>query len=186
MRQFAYLLLLAAVFTPLVFFAGCGSVASPTPASNNADHDHGHNHDGDDHDGHGHSHEHGDKGPHGGHLIELGHNHRYHAELLGNDATESVTVYILDTHMKELPIGERLIFVSLTVSGETTAYEMVAVGDGPNEHQSRFVSPDKALFRALEQGGEVFGKLRVTIEGVSYVGRIAHHDRALNHSTHRH
>ena len=51
MRQFAYLLILVAVFTTPVFLAGCGSIASSTPVSNNADHDH------DDHDHTDHNHD---------------------------------------------------------------------------------------------------------------------------------
>ena len=177
MRQVAYLLLLTAVLATSAFLAGCGSDASSTPVLNNADHD--------DHEGHSHSHKYGDTGPHGGHLIELGHNCKYHAELVGNDAAETVAVYILDAHMKELAIAERSIFLNLTSGGETTAYEMVAAADGQSANHSRFESTDKALFRVLEHD-EISGKLRVTIEGVPYIGRIAHHHHIHDDWTHRH
>ncbi len=148
---------------------------------NHAGHDHdgvnhaGHSHDGDNHDSHAHSHEHGDTGPHGGHLIELGRKRKYHAELVENDAAETVTVYILDAHLGELAISGKSIYLNLATGGETTAYEMVAAGDGQSANCARFESTDKALFRVWEHG-EVTGKLRVTIEGVPYVGRIALHD----------
>ena len=174
MRQLTYPILLTAVLTTPVFLAGCSSNAPSPSASSRADPDHGH------------SHAHGETGPHGGHLIELGRNHKYHAELVQNDSAESVIVYILDTHMKELAIGESSIILNLTADGETTAYEMLAAGDGHSAGHSHFASTDQSLFRALEQRGGLSGKLRVTIEGVPYVGRIAHLDHAHNDSTHRH
>ena len=174
MRQLTYPILLTAVFTAPVFLAGCNSNPPSPPASSHADPDRGH------------THAHGETGPHGGHLIELGRNHKYHVELVHNDASESVIVYILDTHMKELAIGESSIILNLTEDGETTAYEMLATDDRQDAGYSHFASTDESLFRALEQRGGVSGKLRVTIEGVPYVGRIAHLDHPHNDLTHRH
>ncbi len=211
MRHFTYLIPLTVALATSMFLAGCGSNASSAPAGQNSDHGHnhddhdghdhdghdhdchdhdgadhdGHSHDGANHDGHAHGHDHGDTGPHGGHLIELGRNGKYHAELVENDAEETVAIYILNAHMKELAIAERSIVLNLTTDGETAAYGMVAAGDGQSANHSRFESTDKALFRVLERG-EISGKLRVTIEGVPYVGRISHHEHAHHDSTHQH
>lgn len=134
-------------------------------------------------DNHDHSHEHGEKGPHGGHMIELGRSHRYHAELVENDATESITIYILDTHMEELAIGQPSLSLSLTANGASHTFELTAVTAAGATGSSRFESADKGLFQMLDQHGDVAGKLRVTIDGTPYVGTLDHdHD----HSTHNH
>lgn len=119
---------------------------------------------------------HHDEGPHGGHIIELGRNHKYHAELVEDDANETVTVYILDTNMKELPIDAASVSLSLTAAGETTSFELTAVAADDAAGSSRFESSDKKLFAALERGEEVTGKLRATIDGTPYVGNVEHHE----------
>ena len=156
-----------------------------------------HDHSGHDHSGHNHgahaamsaashggasAHNHGDEGPHGGHLIELGHGHAYHAELIENDATESVTVYILDTHMAELPIEQETILLNVTVDGRSNAYQLTARDHNDAIGHSRFESADKQLFHTLEQHPKLTGKLRVTIKGVPYVGLIARNIRVHGHS----
>lgn len=175
MKFFTCPLLLLAAFAIPLSLAGCdsGGSSSTAPSHDEEGHDHkGHDHGAEDHKGH--DHEHGETGPNGGHLIELGRNHKYHAELVENDAAGTVSIYILDTHMKELAIGEASIILSLTSDGETISYEMGAMGEG--ETHSQFESADKALFQTLEKHGEVTGKLRVTIDGVPYTGSIEHHE----------
>lgn len=172
MRKLACTSVLAVVVTTPVLLSGCNPETSFTPVSNRPEHDHG----SDGHAGHDHSHQHSDTGPHGGRLIDLGHNHKYHAELVQNNATETVTLYVLNTNMRELAISELAIFVNLTTGGKTTAYEMLAAGDRLSTNHSRFESTDKQLFQALETPGDITGKVRVRIQGVAYVGRIAYHD----------
>lgn len=137
-------------------------------------------------DNHDHSHEHGTEGPHGGHLIELGRNHKFHAELVENDSTETVTIYILDTHMEELTIDQPSISLSLTADGTSNTFELPAVKSNGATGSSRFETSDKALFQVLEQHGDVTGKLRVTIDGTPYVGTLDHHEHDHDHSTHNH
>src|SRR3712207_2284723 len=54
-----------------------------------------------------HAHEHGEKGPHGGQLIELGKGD-YHAELVHDDAAQRITIYVLDEKAaKPVPIKQK-------------------------------------------------------------------------------
>ena len=128
------------------------------------------------------AHNHSDEGPHGGHLIELGHGHAYHAELIENDATESVIVYILDTHMVELPIEQETIFLNVFADGQANAYQLTAADRAGKSRHSRFESTDEKLFQTLEQHSKLTGKLRVTIKGVPYVGHIAKKNPVHGHS----
>jgi len=90
--------------------SGSGSDHAPQSSSSGDSHD-GHDHDGrdhdDDHSGHDRAGEH--QGPHGGHVVELGHNHEYHAELVEDEAAGLVTVYILGKDLREFPIAESSI-----------------------------------------------------------------------------
>lgn len=162
----------------LAFFVGCGSGSSTSTPDTDAA--------GEDHDAHEHDeHEHGETGPHGGHLIELGRSHEYHAELVEDDSKQTVSVYILDKDMKELAIGEAAISLTLTVGDKTQTYEMAAAGEG--ETRSEFASADKSLFESFEHHGEISGKLRVTINGTPYVGAIDHHEHDHDdHDEHAH
>jgi hypothetical protein len=125
--------------------------------------------------------DHDEIGPNGGHLIELGHSHKYHAELVENDAAKTVTVFILDADMKPLSIGAGTISLSLKVADATKSFELVGAGDGEDTSSFRFESNDLALFETLEESHEVSGKLRVTIDDTPYVGLIEHHDHDHGH-----
>lgn len=120
-----------------------------------------------------HAHAHDELGPHGGHLIELGHSGNYHAELLEDFAAGRVVVYILDGRLQPLAIDAPAIVLTITAAGKTTAHELAAAGDEGAGGYSRFESSDPALLQAMEQSS-VSGNLRVTIAGVPYVGRLAH------------
>lgn len=156
----------------LVLACGCSNQASrdreparfsgPPPAIGD-----GHDHEDDDH---------GNKhlGPHHGHVIELGRSHEYHAEIVENEETGTVTVYILDAELNELAIEQASIVMNLTVDSTAETFELSAVG-GSNGKASRFVAGDRALFEALHEY-EATGKLRVTIGGIPYTGNVEHHD----------
>jgi len=170
-----------AAFSPL---SGCNSQQAHHGEHDHSGHDHGTHATTSavSHDSHASAHNHGDKGPHGGHLIELGHSHAYHAELIENDAAESVTVYILDTHMAELPIEQETILLNVTADGQSNTYQLTAVDGNNTIGHSIFESADKQLFHTLEQHPKLTGKLRVTIKGVPYVGHIARNIRVHGHS----
>jgi hypothetical protein len=98
MRKIFYLTALSFVLT---VYTGCESQQSSNehpPASGGAhDLDHGDEH----------------KGPHDGHVIELGRNHEYHAEIVEDEGCQLVTVYILGDDMKELSIASEKLTMSL-------------------------------------------------------------------------
>jgi len=164
------------VFLTIMGIVGCGSgeVAERNAAGSGSPH------------GHSHTGDYGHRGPHDGHVIELGHDHKYHAELVENDDSERLTVYILDRDLNEISIDQKSIVLILSAGGETTSYKLDAVDHARSPAVSRFESTDKALFHTWEQYADLTGKLRVTIEGVSYVGRVAHHSHAGDDSTHWH
>ena len=118
-------------------------------------------------------HDHPSEGPHGGRLIELGHDHKYHAELVEDDHAQTVIVYTLDEHFRELAIAEPTLTLHLTGSDQPTAFELRGETNGREGGYSRFVSTDTSLVQMLAGGAKLSGKLRVTIDGVPYVGRIA-------------
>ena len=120
----------------LVALTGCGSVEPGSTDGNHASAD-----------AHDHSHEHGEEGPHGGHLIELGRNHEYHAELV--DEHGSVTIYILDAHMDEVAIDDSVITLNLRAGEQNASHELTTATPGGQSH-SRFVSSEASLLSAFE------------------------------------
>ena len=176
---FTYILVTLALS---MFATGCAKqtpneaveVAGSPPAG-------GHEHDGHDHDGHGHGDEH--QGPHDGHVIELGRNHEFHAELVEDEAASMVTVYMLDKDLKELAIDQSSIVMNLKVDGEGKTFELTAVGASGGK-ASRFDAVDRSLFEALHEH-EATGKLSVMINGTPYSGEVEHHHHG-DHDDHDH
>lgn len=128
----------------------------------------------DDHAGHAHPTE----GPHHGDLIELG-NEEYHAEILHDDDTGAITIYVLDGGATEqVPIEATEVTINATHDGKPEQFKLAAQPDDndPQGKSSRFVSNDKELAHHLdEEGAEP--RLVLTIDGKSYRGVISHdHD----------
>lgn len=155
--------------------AGCGSNPPSKPApdkvakGNHDEHEHKKR------DGHA-EHAHPEEGPHHGHLIELG-NEEYHAELTHDDATHTVSVYLLDSAGKvAVPVEEPELARNLVVGGKPTQFKLAASpqeGD-PAGQASRFVLTDEAAHEALETD-KTTGRLNVTINGKAYSGKVEHH-----------
>ena len=146
------------------------SLSGPPPATVDA-HDHSH---GDEH-----------QGPHDGHVIELGRNHEYHAEIVEDHQRKLVTVYILGKDMSELAIDASSLSMSLMVEGAPQTFELAAA-DISGGMASRFDATDTGLFTALHDH-EASGKLRVTISGTPYVAAVEHHDHGHDeHDGHDH
>ena len=160
-----------AVLAISIFAIGCDN--SGTNKSGSTDihsEDDGHNHGGDGHDGHDHSaHDHSPR--HGGHLIEVGRNHEFHAEIVDDHKTESVTVYMMDSHMEPLTVNQASISLVLTAGDNTQTFELTASQPGGSDE---FSSNDAKLMEMFE-GEDVKGKLRVTIDGKPYTGSFDHH-----------
>lgn len=157
-----------------VFSVGCGDATTNETGSKDVksdDHDHDHDHD--------------HEPKHGGHLIEIGRNHEYHAELVDDHKTESVTVYMMDDHMEPLTIKASSISLILTAGEETKKFELLSSEPGGS---SEFSSNKHELMEMIEKE-EVTGKLRVTIKGKPFSGAFEHHghgDEGDAHAGHNH
>ncbi len=165
--------------------AGCSPASSPAPspqgegapAAAETGHDHGE--EAGEHAGH----DHATQGPHGGDLIVLG-DEEYHAELLHDEATHTVEVHLLDAAGKEhVPIPEGTITLQLFQNGQFVDYTLTAKQPAP-AGASEFVLTDEELADTLLHGAHVQGRLRVTIGGQEYIGRIEHQPR--DHDGHDH
>ncbi len=165
-NKLAPLCVLLAVLTWSV--AGC-SPQPPAPPKTQAAHDHDH----------GHAHEHGAHGPHDGDLVELG-GGKYHAEIVHDDATKLVTIYLLGGDVKTpVTIAEESLVVSAIVDGKPQRFELPSKPqESDAEGQtSRFEATDAALIAAIDNPANK-PSLSVTIEGRPYAGSITthHHD----------
>lgn len=135
------------------------------------------------HEGHSHeTHAHADHGPHGGDLVELG-KEEYHAEVVHDDATGKVTVYVLGSDAKKAePIEATTVTINVKHDGKGEQFQLAAApqeGDGEGK-SSRFVSEDKELAADLEHDA----RLVLEINGKSYSGAIKHdhgHDHGHSH-----
>jgi hypothetical protein len=150
---------------------GCGGKAEKPAAK--AGHDHSTDKPGAHQEEQGHS----EIGPHQGHLIELG-KEQFHAELTHDDATKTITIYLLDAKAeKSVPIASKELILNLVVAGKP---RQVALGAAPQSgdpegQASMFSIVDEAALEALE-AEETTGRLTVTIEGKSFSGTIEHHE----------
>jgi hypothetical protein len=127
-------------------------------------------------------HQHPDHGPHGGALIELG-NEKYHAELLHDDKSRTISVYVLDgTAKNEVPIPAKFVRINIKRAGKGEQFQLKPA---PQKHETagktaRFVLKDDTLCDRLHAEG-IDARLVIEIEGKSYSGRVVHshdHDHA--------
>ncbi|MBA2116140.1 hypothetical protein [Bremerella alba] len=162
-RSFANILLAALLAVGLI---GCNG--SPAPSEGSDEHEHS---EGDGHD-HGDEHAHPSEGPHHGSLIELG-NEEYHAELVHNEESGTVTIYLLDGHAeKPVAIIAPEITINVTYDGQGSQFKLPAVG-ATGGKAAEFASSDPAFAESLDtEGAEA--QLVVTINGKQYRGSVAH------------
>lgn len=140
------------------------------------------------HEGHDHAaeaeHEHPTEGPHGGHLIELG-EEEYHAELTHDEATHTVTVYLLDAAGKvAVPIEQDSLTLQLFQDGQFVDYELKPSGETSPAGASEFSIQNEPATDALLHAEQLRGRLRVTIGGKQYNAIIEH--AAHDHAGHKH
>jgi hypothetical protein len=180
-----------AAMSALAVFAlasGCETKPATGPsvanqASNDAGHgEPGHVHDADGHEGH----DHAELGPHGGQLVELG-EEAYHAEILHDDDTHTVSVYLLDGKAeKTVDISAPSITIDVKAGGDWQRYTLTAVdlGQGGSSGSFCFESVDEDLCHALDEEDSQ-SVLSVDIEGQSFTGNLAHvhdHDHEHDHA----
>lgn len=132
------------------------------------------------HAGDGHpEHAHPETGPHQGHLIELG-KEDFHLELVDDDASKTVTIYVLDsTATKMVPIDSKSLTVNLVLEGKPTQFLLPAVPDkdDPEGKSSRFQLVDDALIKGIDTQGTK-GRVNVIINEKPYSGTIENHAHA--------
>ena len=121
-------------------------------------------------------HSHPTEGPHGGTLIELG-KEDYHAELVHDEAADTVAVYLLDGAAEEpVAIDAKQLSLNLLIGGEPQQFPLDAQPQStdPAGKCSAFGSTSAAIGKALHAKGTT-GRLNVTVAGKVYVGKLAAH-----------
>jgi hypothetical protein len=135
-------------------------------------------------DDHGHGqHGHPTEGPHHGVLAELG-NEEYHAEVVHDDSTGTVTVYLLDGHAeKSVTTTATELVINLKHDDTPEQYKLVAQPEegNPAGQTSRFTLTDLELAGHLDDAAAT-AKLNITINDTPYSGAIPVED----HTQHGH
>ena len=120
--------------------------------------------------------DHPTEGPHHGTLIELG-KEDFHAELVHDDATDTITIYILDAAAKKaVPIVAKKLTLNMVAAGKPQQFHLAAKpqeGD-PNGLSSAFAATDKTLCQVLD-AEDTKGRVNVEIGGKVYVGEVGGH-----------
>ena len=130
-------------------------------------------------------HGHGEKGPHGGGIVELG-DEEYHAEIVVDHATESVAVFVLGKDAKTAePVGAAEISITPDGKESLTLKAAPQKGDGDGK-ASKFQIVDDALVHTLMDAGFLHGELRITIGDKPYLGHIDYHLDGASHDEHDH
>jgi hypothetical protein len=154
MSRTSFLALAAYAFATFLL-AGCGG--SPPPPQPKPDAGHAHP-----------SH-----GPHEGQLIELG-NEEYHAELVHDDASKTIIVYLLGPDAKTAATSpDAEITLNLVTGSEPLQVKLTAEkqdGD-PEGEASKFTVVDEKALEALENP-KTTGHLNVNIAGKAYRGKV--------------
>jgi hypothetical protein len=130
---------------------------------------------GDDH-GHDHGHGHDDKGPHGGHVVEIG-QEQLHAEWTHDDTSGAVVVYLLDSSAKsDATISAETILITTKIGeSKKQTYVLSAVSQEDGQ-SSRFALSDLAMVEALKAVGPgVEATIVVNVDGEELVGKFEPH-----------
>ena len=139
-------------------------------------------------DAHAHHHHHHDsehEAPHGGTLVELG-DHAFHAEIVFDEKTHSILIYLLDGEAKgRVGIDAKELMLKI---GEGDKVESHALKAQPQETDgegkaSRFASSDEALFERFHDNKSLAGQIDVPLDGKSFPVVVAH-DHDHDHDDH--
>jgi hypothetical protein len=156
----------AAIVAMLGFLAGCGETTPPKQdnkkVDEHADHDHGKEEKG--HEEHKH-------GPNDGHIVELeGDGEHYHLEWTHDDATGTVTMYILDKDEKNIADADASEITVESKAGEKmTEYKLPKVAtESATVKATKFEVAEKPLLNALMAPEGVTNTVKITIGGKPY------------------
>lgn len=130
-------------------------------------------------------HDHGEKGPHGGGIVELG-KEEYHAEILIDHDAHAIIVYVLGKDAKTAePIAATEITVTPAGKDALTLKAAPQPGD-PEGKASKFVFVSDEVVHELLEAGFVHGELKITIGDKPYTGDIDYHMPGSEHKDHDH
>ena len=124
-----------------------------------------------------HHHEHG---PNGGHVIELGDDEMYHAELVFDNESRKTTMYSLDGEVKS-PVPIDATDIELHLEGDSDEHELMLMAvplksDGEGK-SSRFELAGDKLPESIKNEEDIKGHLHVKIGDAMRNGDIEHdHD----------
>ena len=125
--------------------------------------------------------EHEEHGPHGGELVELG-KEDYHLEVVHDDKTGTIVMYLLDsTAKKSVPISSKEIVVNVKADGRGKQYKIPATpqqGD-PQDTASVFSVKSKELIESIEKKGSD-ATVVIDIAGKQFRGKL-HNDHDHEH-----
>jgi hypothetical protein len=119
------------------------------------------------------AHAHAEVGPHKGALVELG-DEEYHAEIVVDDKTHTVTVYLLDGEVKkQVAIPEKEITITMKHEGKLETFKLKAVPQktDPAGNSSAFLLNDKELADDLHHAKHE-PRLRLKIDGKPFTAKI--------------
>jgi hypothetical protein len=123
------------------------------------------------------------EGPHGGSIVELG-DDEYHAEVMVDGKTHSLTVYLYGPDAKTVsPIAAEEIAV--VTEDDTKLALKAAPQEGDAEGKSsKFILTDEAAVGPIAEAGFLHGSLQVEIDGKPYRGDIDSHFDGSSHEDH--
>ena len=122
-------------------------------------------------------------GPHGGALVELGDDEKYHAEW-ATDESGKVTIWILDgTGEKEVPIGAEKVTIDTKDPKGEASFDLAAINRTTDDKPTAFQfeidgAKGQELLGILEAlGGEITASLKVDVgELQPRTGKIEKHE----------
>jgi len=149
----------------VLYLAGCNGDGDKTGGDKSAETEHDHEH---------HAH-----GPHGGALVELGTDEKYHAEWTTEESGK-VTIWILDgAGEKEVPIAAEKVSIDTKDPKGEVSFDLAAANpvDGKAFQFEIDGSQGKELLGILEAlGGDVTATLKADINGDAREGKIEKHE----------
>ncbi len=128
------------------------------------------------HDEHGH----GEKGPHGGSIVELG-DEEFHAEVVLDHDAHALRVFVLGKDAKTA-VPTAATEITVAAEGKDAVTLKAAPQDGDGEGKaSRFELIDEKLVHDILDAKFLHGDLRITIGGKPYSGHIDMHLDDVHH-----
>ena len=163
-----------------VSLSGCGETSDATSYADADINEPGHSHD------HGHHHE----GPHGGEVLEVDGNHKYHAEVVFDAETRDVSVYILGGDLKTpVPVAAGDIEFEIEEGEDESHLDMTAA---PLEGEADGLSsvykvPGASIPESAKSLEDFHWHMHLTIDENEYNVEMAGHDHGEHgHDAHGH